>query len=144
MRLKFQICIRSIAVLMLLWGWAWSGGVQLVTAEDSQGLSLFDVTVSAASFNPSVGDTVTLTYQLSRSATVTIKVFDPDQELIRVLADGVTRDGGTNQEAWDGKDDRGVLVPNEAYFLPSLLRNLLPASRWCTIRSPLAGASNLI
>ncbi len=87
-----------------------------MAAEDSQGLSLFDVKISAASFNPSVGDTVKLTYQLSRSATVTIKVFDPDQELIRVLADGVTRDGGTNQEAWDGKDDRGVLVPNEAYF----------------------------
>ena len=103
-------------VLMFLLIWALSGGVQLVAAEDSQGLSLFDVKVSAASFNPSVGDTVSLTYQLSRNAKVTIKVFDPDQELIRVLASNVSREGGLHKEAWDGKDDRGAVVPNEAYF----------------------------
>lgn len=107
---------RALALMILLL-WALSGGVPwVVAAEDSQGLSLFDVKISAASFNPSLGDTVSLTYQLSRSAKVTIKVFDPDQELIRVLISDASREGGPHEEAWDGKDDAGAIVPNEAYF----------------------------
>lgn len=115
MTLTIRLFGRAL-VLMFLLGWALSGSVQLVVAENSQGLSLFDVKVTAASFNPSVGDTVSLSYQLSRNAKVTIKVFDPDQELIRALVSNASREGGKHQDVWDGKDDRGAIVPNEAYF----------------------------
>jgi hypothetical protein len=43
-------------------------------------------------------------------------VFDPDQELIRELVSDASREGGPHEEAWDGKDDKGGIVPNEAYF----------------------------
>jgi hypothetical protein len=95
-------------------------GARLDTAAEentkSQGLSLFDIKVSPATFNPSRGDKVTLNYQLSRSAKVTVKVFDPDLELVRVLAQDASRKTGANREVWDGRDSDGNAVPNEAYF----------------------------
>src|SRR5258706_2985914 len=44
--------------------------------QNSQGLSLFGVTLSAPSFNPSRGDKVECRYNLSRDAPVTVKRFD--------------------------------------------------------------------
>ena len=89
---------------------------QETKAEGAQGLSIFDVSVSTASFNPSRGERVELRYHLSRSALVTIKVFDPDLHITRVLTEKTQKDAGVQGEVWDGKDIDGKLVPNEAYF----------------------------
>lgn len=83
---------------------------------NSQGLSLFDVALSATSFNPSRGDKIECRYKLSRDARVTVKVFDADQQLVRTLVSDSQRKSGQNKEIWDGKDLEGAVVPNEAYF----------------------------
>lgn len=84
--------------------------------ESSQGLSLFAVSASAPSFNPSRGGKVELRYGLSRDARVTVKVYDADRQLAQTLASDAPRKAGQNREVWDGKDSEGAVVPNEAYF----------------------------
>jgi flagellar hook capping protein FlgD len=85
--------------------------------QNSQGLSLFGVSLSTLSFNPSHGDKVECRYNLSRAARVTIKVYDADQQLVQTLASESPRQAGQNKETWDGKDLDGQVVPNEAYFV---------------------------
>src|SRR4051794_41041162 len=52
----------------------------------SQGLSISAISVGAESFNPSRNEKVSLNYTLSRDANVTVKVFDPDLQLVRILS----------------------------------------------------------
>jgi hypothetical protein len=80
------------------------------------GASVFNVSVSPGSFNPSRGDKVTLAYSLGSAATVTVKVFDADADLVRVVADQVRQNAGAQTATWDGRDMDGKTVPNEAYF----------------------------
>jgi FlgD Ig-like domain len=83
---------------------------------NSQGLSIFDIALSATSFNPSRGDKIECRYNLSRDARVTVNVFDADRQLVRTLISNSQRPSGQNKEIWDGKDLDGMVVPNEAYF----------------------------
>jgi hypothetical protein len=84
--------------------------------QDSQGLSVFGVSVSAASFNPAHADKMDVRYSLSHEARMTVKVFDADRQLVQTLVSNSTRKAGHNKETWDGKDMEGMVVPNEAYF----------------------------
>jgi hypothetical protein len=82
-----------------------------------EGLGVTHVAVSATSFNPTTNQKVDVVYTLSKPAAVTVKIFDPDQYLIRTLCSKAARKRGVNRETWDGKDMDGKIVPNEAYFL---------------------------
>lgn len=84
--------------------------------QSSQGLSVYAVKTSAASFNPTNGDKLEVRYSLSRDARVTVRAYDPDRQLVQTLAADAPRKAGENKEVWDGKDSDGALVPNEAYF----------------------------
>jgi flagellar hook assembly protein FlgD len=81
-----------------------------------QHLTIFAVSVSSPSFNPSQNETIRLVYRLSREARVTVRIFDCDRFLVRELASGAVRKAGQNSETWDGKDLGRKVVPNEAYF----------------------------
>lgn len=113
-RLIYWSLIMSCSVIFLI------GRESLLAQEkkfeQSQGLSIFNVSASSPSFNPSRGEKVELRYRLSRSAAVTVKVFDPDSHLIRTLADKSHKQAGAQREIWDGKDIGGKILPNEAYF----------------------------
>ncbi|HKS29783.1 MAG TPA: FlgD immunoglobulin-like domain containing protein [Pyrinomonadaceae bacterium] len=84
--------------------------------QNSQGLSIYNVTTSATSFNPSRGDKLELRYSIPRDARVSINIYDADRQLVRTLAEESPRKVGQNKETWDGKDLDGAIVPNEAYF----------------------------
>jgi len=60
-------------------------------------------------------ENVTLAYSLSNPATVTVRVFDADLELVRVVADQVRQSAGSQNATWDGRDLEGRTVPNGAY-----------------------------
>lgn len=62
-------------------------------------------------FNPST----TVEYTLHRPGFVRLGVHDLKGALVRVLVAG-TRDAGTHQVVWDGRDDGGQLVPSGVYF----------------------------
>ncbi len=74
------------------------------------------VALSKASFNPAIGEQLSLSYQLPKTDRVTVQVYDPDGGLVRTLIDGETREAGSNAEIWDGRDLEGKLVPDEAYL----------------------------
>jgi hypothetical protein len=82
-----------------------------------QGLAISQVSASARSFAPFLKESLQIRYLLSRDAAVTVRVFDPDQELVRAIATKAPRKAGANRETWDGRDVEGKVVPNEAYFL---------------------------
>jgi len=82
----------------------------------SQTLTISGVAIAAESFNPSRGEKIGLTYALSRDARVSVKVFDPDRQLVRTVSNNIVRRAGKVTESWDGKDLDGKVVPNEAYF----------------------------
>jgi len=71
--------------------------------------------VNSGAFNPSRAESVTFTYALDRADRVSVRVWDPDGGLVRKVADMAPRAVGTHHERWDGKDDGGRVVPDEAY-----------------------------
>lgn len=75
------------------------------------------VRLGSASFNPSLGEEVILTYELGGAGKVWVRVYDPDSGLVRTLVDGEDREAGNHREVWDGRDTEGRAVPDEAYFL---------------------------
>ena len=62
-------------------------------------------------FNPAT----TLAYTLDRRSPVRLTVYDASGRLLRVLEEG-TRDAGTHQAIWDGRDDEGRPLPSGVYF----------------------------
>jgi flagellar hook capping protein FlgD len=77
--------------------------------------AISDVTIGPAAFNPNFGEQVRLAYTLAGADAVTIRIYDPDGGLIKTLVDGAKRPAGTHSEPWDGRDNDGKIVPDEAY-----------------------------
>lgn len=83
---------------------------------DRSPLKIEGVKVSAECFNPSSGEKVDISYELSRDARVTIKVYDPDWGMIAGIISNQTREKGLNYESWNGYDFEKKIVPDQAYF----------------------------
>jgi hypothetical protein len=67
-------------------------------------------------FNPSLGQKATIEFRSDRAGTVTLTILDRDRFPIRKLAAQNVAKGKTTL-TWDGKDDRGEIVPDEAYLV---------------------------
>jgi len=63
-------------------------------------------------FNPQTA----IAFDMAKSGSVTLRVFDVQGKLVRVLADGVFA-AGHHQLAWNGTDDTGRLVASGVYFV---------------------------
>jgi hypothetical protein len=63
-------------------------------------------------------EVTTFTFYLHRQAEARLRLFTGLGRLIRTLDPGTLRPGGLVHEdiQWDGRDDRGALVQNGAYF----------------------------
>jgi transcriptional regulator with XRE-family HTH domain len=72
------------------------------------------VSVSRASVNPSSGESLALHISLYRAAPFGVQVVDRDGFVIRTfpLTNGVA---GDNRVVWDGRNEAGQVVPDEAY-----------------------------
>lgn len=103
-------------VLACFLPWDRDASAQNTPPDASQGIGISEVSVSAAAFAPSQKETVQVRYTLSRDAAITVSIFDPDRELVRILVSKVARKAGAHTEPWDGRDMDGNIVPNEAYF----------------------------
>jgi parallel beta-helix repeat protein len=62
-----------------------------------------------------VKDATAISYNLSEDAAVTIRIVDGTGNLVRTLVRGGSRPAGNGSETWDGKDDRGAVVPDGSY-----------------------------
>ncbi len=78
--------------------------------------SIAGVSISRDVFNPSKGEKVEISFQLSAAARVCIRVFDFDWDLIDTLCNGREMGRGRHRVFWDGQDSQGRIVPDEAYF----------------------------
>jgi len=75
-----------------------------------------NVSISRQSFSPAKGEAVTISCHISRPSRTLIQIFDPDMRLIRELVPEDTGNPGLCEVTWDGKDQDGNIVPDEAYF----------------------------
>ncbi len=73
------------------------------------------VKISRPSFNPSLNQKVAIGYRLGREARVTVRIFGPEGELIKTLVQREERSASVFHEEWDGRDEGGDIVPDEAY-----------------------------
>ncbi|MGH7784729.1 MAG: FlgD immunoglobulin-like domain containing protein, partial [Candidatus Binatia bacterium] len=77
---------------------------------------LHNVTVSPRFFNPSLGQTEEIRFQARSTERVTVSILDRDRFVIRTFWAKIVKQGPQAMK-WDGKDDRGVVVPDEAYSI---------------------------
>jgi hypothetical protein len=73
------------------------------------------ISISRPFFNPSLNQQVNLFFTLLQPGQLTVLVLDRDGYVIRQLAQKIPVPAGTKTIPWDGHDDHGVVVPDEAY-----------------------------
>ncbi len=67
-------------------------------------------------FNPTSGQTGTISSTLSADTTITIKIIDWSGNVMQTLVNNQARAAGAYSDTWDGKDDTGNLVQDGVYF----------------------------
>jgi len=71
------------------------------------------VTTTPAFFNPVIGRSDQIRLSASRPGNVTVEILDRDRFVVRTL--GAVPIDKETVVRWDGKDDAGEVVPDEAY-----------------------------
>lgn len=117
MKRLFSIIIAILVIPLVFMS------VTFPNQNENEGLSIWDVSISKQTFNPTRGEEVEIIFTLTQSAEVTIKIFDPDYGLVRSLITEKKSLRGINSEKWDGNDNEGIAVPNEAYFFTISAKN---------------------
>lgn len=96
----FRIAIGALAFGAC--GWVQAAIVELVS-------------VTPIEFQPSAGQKAKIQYTLSKQGTVTLDLYSPDGDRVRTLSSKRFSAAGTHDIEWDGRDDKGQIVPDEAY-----------------------------
>jgi hypothetical protein len=86
-------------------------------AADDISRAIADVRISAASFNPSLGQSVTYTVQLDADGRITAEIVDRTGAPVRTIAKDLVVKKGEHVLHWDGRDERATTVPDEAYAI---------------------------
>lgn len=77
------------------------------------------VTTTPAFFNPAIGQSAQIRLSASRPGNVTVEILDRDRFVVRAL--GTVPIGKETVVQWDGKDDAGEVIPDEAYTVRARL-----------------------
>ena len=72
------------------------------------------LTVAPSSFNPSLGQQVTISVATPSEARIAVQVLDRDGYVVRTLERSAAA-AGRETLRWDGRDDKGAVVADEAY-----------------------------
>ena len=81
----------------------------------STSLQISNVSLSRKTFNPAKGEQVKIKYRLSRNASAGVGIYDSMNRLVRVIHGSDAGEPGYSLLLWDGKDQRGTIVPDDAY-----------------------------
>ena len=73
-----------------------------------------DLSLALSSAQPAAGS-MRLSYALPRAADVSLRLYDVGGRQVRVLVAGAA-EAGPHAVDWDGRDDRGTMVPSGTYF----------------------------
>jgi flagellar hook assembly protein FlgD len=79
--------------------------------------SISDVSVSRPFFNPSLGQKIGVSFRVAGPGSLTVLVLDREGYVARKLVGEKAVEVGSLNLEWDGRDDSGVVVPDEAYSL---------------------------
>lgn len=77
-------------------------------------LAIQNVQVTPHTLTP--GDEAKLSFSMNKEARVTVQIYTPDYDVIRNLIFDQVRPAGVNTFFWDGRDNAGQMVPDEAYL----------------------------
>ena len=76
------------------------------------------LSVSPNAFSPNADGTAdisTINYNLAVPGSVTLKIYDSTNNLVRILLNSVSTQSGANSAVWDGKNDGGTVGPDGIY-----------------------------
>jgi hypothetical protein len=76
-----------------------------------------DVAISRQFFNPSLGQKIGISFALAEPGTLTVLILDRDGYPVRKLVAGKAVEKGKQALEWEGRDDAGEVVSDEAYSL---------------------------
>lgn len=98
--------------------------------------TLSRVTVSPSSFNPSIQQTVSISFESDVRGTVSVQVIDRDGYVVRELEHDSRVAAGHHKVTWDGRNDRGEVVPDEAWSFRISLKTARGATEWFPASRP--------
>ena len=75
------------------------------------------VEVSRPFFNPTIGQKIDVAVALAKPGRLSIAILDRDGYLVRRLVTDAAAERETHHFEWNGRDDAGEIVPDEAYSL---------------------------
>lgn len=108
---------RVIARRIFVRGILATSAVVVCPASDAAKPSVIDdVRIAQPFFNPSLGEKETVSLRVARGGEMRVTILDRDRLSVRALPRRNVKAGPVTVE-WDGKDDAGELVPDEAYSL---------------------------
>jgi hypothetical protein len=123
MRVWLRAGLRSICALGVL-----SIGISQLSAQtasrtdghqpqpSSKSPTIINVSISKPFFNPSLGQQVGISFSIERPGTLTVTLIDSRRSRVKRLLETSARPGGISL-AWDGRNELGVVVADEAYSL---------------------------
>ncbi len=91
-----------------LWSAMLSSGLAMAAAP------LHDASVAPAFFNPTLGQTATISCTTGAAGTLTVEILDRDGFVIRTIPAREVKAGRVDLN-WDGRDDSGAIVADEAF-----------------------------
>lgn len=105
----------SVSFLVLL-----AASTQAATPQPS---AIKDVHISRPFFVPAIGDKVNIQLRCGSAGRLTVEIIDRDGFHVRTLASSRRVSSGAVKFSWDGKNDIGSVVPDEAYSIRALLES---------------------
>jgi hypothetical protein len=102
-----NVVLSIIAFLIMAFGSA--------SFSPASALSIEGVRLDRTTLQP--GGTVNVFYRLTEEARVTLLIYSPDYTVVRRLLDVEKKSAGVNSVSWDGRDQGGQNVPDEAYLV---------------------------
>jgi len=76
--------------------------------------NLTNVYASPSTFNPN-NQSTSVSFNLDRSANITVEILNNNSSLMRTLSDNVCRNSGSGSYSWDGRDTNGNVVNDGTY-----------------------------
>lgn len=114
MRSKSKSRAFAVPSGVLLWIVSLSLGAVPLGANQS---AISDVALSRQFFNPSLGQKIRISLVAGSAGSLSILILDRDGYPVHQLLSDRTVQPGTVGFEWDGRNDRGEVVPDEAYSL---------------------------
>lgn len=98
-----------------------AGFVLIAAGRTAAAAPIERVSLSKSFFNPALGEKIVLSFEVRNAGDLSVKVIDRDGFQTRSLTDRSVLPGKINLD-WDGRDDSGAVVPDEAWSFKIDLR----------------------